>query len=197
VKYDHHIHHRRSIRLRDYDYRAAGAYFVTVCTHERQCIFEDAELKSVAEEVWRAVVGACGGFIDDFIVMPNHVHGIIWIPHPTTVGARQPQRSYSARRSSTLLVPQTVHPVASPLRTAVGPPSGSLGAIVGSFKSATAKRINNLRSTPGNPVWQRNYYEHIIRDEDDLARIRQYIRDNPAKWADDPENPTVVGARQP
>ncbi len=82
--------------------------------------------------------------------------------------------------------------VASPLRSATAPPSGSLGAIVGSFKAATAKRINNMRGSPGAPVWQRNYYEHIIRDEGDLARIRQYIRDNPARWDEDEENPMNV-----
>ena len=238
MNYDSRNHHRRTIRLRDYDYGTAGAYFVTVCTHERRCIFEDAELKSVAEDVWRTVLGTSGGFIDDFIVMPNHVHGIVWIAGPTAVGARQPGGPYEQPRTPTNALPSTNEAVASPLRTTVGPrsgagsvagssksaagqpggsfekaktpinvipntnravaspvrnafgpPSGSLGAIVGSFKSATAKRINNLRETPGAPVWQRNYYEHVIRDEDDLNRIRQHIRDNPAKWADDPDNP--------
>jgi REP element-mobilizing transposase RayT len=70
-----------------------------------------------------------------------------------------------------------------------GPPSGSLGAIVGNFKSVTARRINRVRKTPGVRVWQRNYYEHIIRNERELNGIRQYIRDNPARWAEDRENP--------
>jgi hypothetical protein len=70
--------------------------------------------------------------------------------------------------------------------------SGSLSAIVRTFKSAAAKRINRLRGTSGAPLWQRNYYEHIVRDEDDLYRIREYIRDNPAKWNEDPLNPAVA-----
>jgi len=77
-----------------------------------------------------------------------------------------------------------------------GPPSGSLGAIVGSFKAATAKRINNIRKTPGASVWQRSYYEHIIRDEDDLRRVRQYVLDNPRRWAQDPENPANAPQRR-
>ena len=75
-----------------------------------------------------------------------------------------------------------------------GAPAGSLGAIVGNFKSLTARRINAIRHLPGMPVWQDNYYEHIIRNEQALQRIRQYIRDNPARWDLDIENPN---ARQP
>ncbi|HEY4720271.1 MAG TPA: transposase [Anaerolineae bacterium] len=68
-------------------------------------------------------------------------------------------------------------------------PSGSLGAIMGNFKSITTRRINQLRSTPGQPVWQRNYYEHIIRHDNELNAIRQYILDNPGNWIMDAENP--------
>jgi REP element-mobilizing transposase RayT len=194
VNYDSRIHHRRSVRLAGFDYRHPGAYFVTVCTYERRCIFEDADLKAVPEEVWHTVIGASGGFIDDFVVMPNHVHGIVWIADRSAVGARQPGGRLEEPGRPTSAASNTDDAVASPLRTAVGPPSGSLGAIVGSFKSATAKRINNLRNSPGAPIWQRNYHEHIIRNDDDLARIRQYIRDNPAKWADDPDNPANIPA---
>jgi putative transposase len=70
-----------------------------------------------------------------------------------------------------------------------GPTSGSSGAIVGNFKSVTARRINSIRKTPGTPAWQRNYYERVIRNEHELNAIRQYIRDNPADWAEDRENP--------
>ena len=80
----------------------------------------------------------------------------------------------------------------SPLRS--GPPKRSLGAFAGGLKSAVVKRINDLRGTPGIPIWQRNYYEHVIRDEESLHRIRQYVVDNPARWAFDPENP---GATSP
>ena len=167
--------------------------------------------------------GSGGSSIDDFVVMPNHVHGIVRITDPTVVGARQPGRRFEGPRTPTNAAPNTdgavASPlrtpigrfegprtptnaapnrhgaVASPLRTPIGPPPGSLGAIIASFKSATAKRINNLLGTPGAPVWQRNYYEHVIRDENDLLRVCQYIRDNPAKWAEDPDNPANMPAQ--
>ena len=78
---------------------------------------------------------------------------------------------------------------ASPLHRPSGPPKRSIGAIVGSYKSAVSKRINTMRGTPGVSVWQRNYYEHVIRTESALNRIRHYITDNPARWSEDPENP--------
>jgi len=188
------LHHRRSIRLPDFDYRTAGAYFVTVCTHERRCTFEDPELRAIAEEVWRNVAEIDEtGDVDEFVIMPNHVHGIIWIAKSHVVGARQPGGPFEEPPASSNAASNRNVAVASPLRPAVGPPSRSLGAIVGSFKSATAKRINNFRATPGEPVWQRNYYEHVIRNEADLTRVRQYILDNPSRWDDDPENPETNG----
>lgn len=189
VPFDSAVHHRRSIRLPGYDYAGAGAYFVTVCTHERECIFDDTELKAVAEKVWRAVVGASGGPDDEFVVMPNHVHGIIWISARGTVGAQQRHRQLGGMRRCDVPHPVTTEPtavVAAPLPHVV---PGSLAALVRAFKSATAKRINNIRATPGRPFWQRNYYERIIRNEDELHDIRQYISENPLKWACDPENP--------
>ena len=168
-------HHRRSIRLPGYDYRQAGAYFITVCTHNRTMLFGDvvndemklSEAGQIAEKVWRGIPDHFDNVgIDAFIVMPNHVHGIIVITH-THVGARY----------------------ASPPHRAHQPSKGTLGTVVGSYKSAVSKQINEHRSTPGVTVWQRNYYEHVIRNESALHDIRQYILHNPAKWPDDPENP--------
>jgi REP element-mobilizing transposase RayT len=103
--------------------------------------------------------------LDASVVMPNHVHGII------VIGAR-----VSVRATHASPVPR-------------GPRRSSLGAIVGSFKSAAAKRINTARGTPGAPVWHRGYYEHIVRHEDVLHRIRRYIAENPARWRADILNP--------
>jgi putative transposase len=72
---------------------------------------------------------------------------------------------------------------------------GSLGAIVRSFKSHSARRISSFRDLPGRPVWQRNYYERVIRDDNELQRVRRYILDNPAKWAEDPNNPAIIKAK--
>ncbi|MFQ5474188.1 MAG: hypothetical protein ACE5FA_15060, partial [Dehalococcoidia bacterium] len=92
MRYNPDIHHRRSIRLRDYDYAQAGAYFVTVCTFKRECLFDEDPFRAAAELVWRNVAACSGRLLDEFVVMPNHVHGIIWIPAapaPVPVGAQQ------------------------------------------------------------------------------------------------------------
>ena len=166
---------RRSIRLHGYDYSQMGAYFVTICAHNRACLFGDIvesemQLNSigeiVAEEWTKSELVRSEIKLDEWVVMPNHLHAIVWITHSSRVGA-------TGR---------------SPLRIA-GPRPGSLGAMIAGFKSAATKRINTARNAPGVPVWQRNYYEHVIRNECSLDRIRQYIRYNPLKWPDDPDNP--------
>lgn len=83
------------------------------------------------------------------------------------------------------------------MQYARGPESGSLGAIIGQFKSVTTKRINRLRTTPGAPVWQRNYYDRIIRDEREYERIHDYIEANPLNWHKDEENPTISQSNNP
>ena len=170
MRHDPNKHHRRSIRLKGFDYAQENAYFVTICTQNGACLFgeivnEQMRLNDagrVAQMVWKAIPDHFPQVeTDASVVMPNHVHGIIII-----VGATH----------------------ASPSRQS-GPPKGSLGAIVGSYKSAVSRQINQLHRTPGATVWQRNYYEHIIRNDTALNRLRQYITDNPARWADDQENP--------
>jgi len=168
---------RRAMRLPGHDYTQPGAYFVTLCTHERAELFGSVTdgavvLNPYGEIVWeewfKAVVIRPNVWLNktECVVMPNHIHGIIWIlDHP--VGA--------TRR----VAPTSPN----------GPAPGSIGAIIGQFKSAVTKRINGLRGTPGAPVWQRNYYERIIRDESTLAAIRRYITANPARWVLDCYNP--------
>ena len=122
--------------------------------------------------------------LDDYVIMPSHLHGILIIGE--TVGATRgvAQNENKPTSKSTRATFQV-----APTKTLE---SGSLGAIIGQFKSKTAKRINALRGTPGIPVWQRNYYDHIIRNDADLHRIRTYIRNNPLKWALDEENPMNI-----
>jgi REP element-mobilizing transposase RayT len=160
---------RRSIRLTGYDYRQAGAYFVTICAHGGRCLFGDIVDRQmrlnpigeiVADEWARSAQIRREVALDDFVVMPNHMHGIVFIIDVGAGGAR--------------------------------PRAASLGAFVRGFKAATTGRINAHRDRPNDPVWQRNYYDHIVRDDRDLDHIREYIANNPANWANDRENPSVT-----
>ena len=162
-------HHRRSIRLPGYDYASAGAYFVTIVVRERELLFEHESYGDAVRKAWLALPFTNPHVkLDTYVVMPNHFHGIIWLDGPRRGGSRT-----------------------APTNTAR--PSKPLGRLVGAFKTTSTKAINSMRGTPAVPVWQRNYYERIIRDEAELNRVRQYISDNPAKWAEDPENPSASG----
>ncbi len=186
MTYDPSRHHRRSIRLPGYDYTRAGAYFITIVTHDRACLFGDVvdgdmrlnESGEIAHAEWRRTAAIRPRVVvDAFVVMPNHLHGIVIL---TDDGGRRG----TLQRAPTQCAPATER---------FGQPTpGSIPTIVRLFKSATTKRINDMRGTPGLPVWQRNYYEHIIRDDESLRRIRQYIRDNPVHWAFDRDNPAAA-----
>ena len=181
--------HRHTARLPGYNYTQSGAYFVTICTHGRECIFDDARLMRLVELQWRSIGRYCPGVaVDEFVVMPNHVHGIVWINRRDPVGVQHTASSddpsgMNLHHASNL----TFEPAcAAPLHTVR---AGSLAAIVRAFKSSSTKRVNELRRTPGFRVWQRSYWDRIVRNEAELNRVRQYIRDNPLKWEDDPNHP--------
>ncbi len=151
---------RRSIRLQGYDYRRAGAYYVTLCTAPREFLFGE-----VADCVMR--LNAFGGMVDSawrwlaehhpyvdldaYVIMPDHLHGILVLSEPDPAIKSKP-----------------------------------LGRLIGAFKTVSSKAINLARETPGAPVWQRDFYEHIIRNEADLNRIREYILHNPARVREPP-----------
>jgi REP element-mobilizing transposase RayT len=173
MPYDPNKHHRRSIRLSGYDYRQAGYYFVTVCTHGHQPllgrVIDDGVALSVygriVDTIWRRLLDRSDrADLDAWVMMPNHVHAVIVLTG----------EAVAAGRGGVPRVPEP--PRLMP---------GSLGAVVGSVKSVAARRINMVRRTPGSPVWQRNYYERIVRDATTLARIRTYIAQNPSRWAED------------
>lgn len=172
--------HRRSVRLPEYDYAGPGAYFVTICTHERRVLFGamvDREMRlsppgEIVLDCWNAIPDHFAHVaLDAFVVMPNHVHGIL------IFGDRDIRRGMAC------------HAPTASVRQFSQPSAGALSTVVGSFKSASAREINRLRNTPGAAVWQRNYYEHVIRNEPDLDAIRQYIEHNPLRWHLDEENP--------
>ncbi len=178
MPFDPNRHHRRSIRLKDYDYRNVGAYFITICAYKRECLFGEVvdlemrlnEYGEIIQDEWLKTETVRPNIeLDEFVMMPNHLHGILVLNDNTGVSHEKPGAT---------------HRVAP-----TGPQTGSVGAIVGQYKSIVTKRINKQRGTPGHPIWQRNYHEHIIRDEDELNRIRFYIANNPAQWDSDLENP--------
>jgi putative transposase len=177
---------RHSIRLKGYDYAQPGAYFVTISTHQGEPLFGEVVDGAMRANECGEIVRACWDAIpmhfpdvetDAFVVMPNHVHGVIIIRG----GSMQ---ATHACTGAACCARTTERPNVAP---------GSLGAVVRSFKSACTKRINALRGTPGAAVWHRNYYERVIRNERELNAICEYILNNPARWAEDEENPGRAG----
>jgi REP-associated tyrosine transposase len=162
-------HHRRSIRLREYDYTEPNCYYITICAYDRRNIFGKIregkmilnKFGKIVKEEWLKTKDLRKNIdLDDYVIMPNHFHGIIIIES----------------RDTARCVPTNEYRIFGQIQP------GSLGAIVRSFKSAVTKKINKIRIEPGPPVWQHNYYEHILRNEMDLYFTRRYIELNPFKW---------------
>ncbi len=184
---------RRSIRLPGYDYSQPGAYFVTICTQDRRCVLGDivdGEMHlnptgRTVDETWQWLARRYTHLdLDRWVVMPNHLHAILHIvPH---VGAGFPCPSGSPCPNEG--GPSTGAGGPRPYETA-SLQKPTLGQIVAYFKYQSTKKINARRETPFSRLWQRNYYEHIIRNDDELDQIRRYIIDNPSRWMLDRENP--------
>lgn len=192
TRFNSDIHHRRSVRLKDYDYSRVGAYFVTVCAWQRECLFGEVVDGAMRLNEYGRVVQACWDDLPDhyphieldtFAIMPNHIHGIIVLTDTQNVGAGSPRPETDSPMET---VPQEKGRGTLPLQ------KHTFGQIMGYFKYQSTKHINKIRDNPGCPVWQRNYYEHVIRNEDELTRARQYIVNNPLKWELDEENPANI-----
>ena len=180
MKFNPQIHHRRSIRLPGYDYSQPGAYFITIVTRGRECLLGEirdgqmhlSDAGQIVCDIWNALPARYPQIgLGTAQVMPDHFHGIINIL-PTPAGAA----SVRAIHELPLRVPQ-----AERRRM-------TLPIVVGYFKMNAAKRINEILGSEGLPVWQRNYYEHIIRNATEYNRIHLYIQSNVANWAMDDEN---------
>lgn len=167
-QYNPNIHHRHSIRLKGYDYSQEGLYFITICTQNRKCIF--GEIKNgemilndngkIIEKTWQDLPNHNPHIEPNiFCIMPNHIHAVIEITAHVGAGSKPAQN-----------IPFSNH---------------SLSEIVRQFKTFSSRRINQLSGKQGHPVWQRNYYEHIIRNEISYNNIYWYIMNNPQKWEDD------------
>ncbi|MFM7383878.1 MAG: transposase [Microcystaceae cyanobacterium] len=180
MKFDPEKHHRQSIRLRNYDYSQPGYYFLTTCTDKKQCWFGEIQNdrmclnqigKIVAEEWLNTPQIRLNFQLDQWVIMPNHLHGIVII-NKHILGLGEGDIDILGARNA-------------PLRQE----PNSISSFVAGFKSAVTKRINLLRNNWDVPLWQRNYYESIIRDEQSLIAIREYIKNNPYQWKKDPDNP--------
>ncbi len=174
ISFDGNSLHRKSIRLKEHNYSTAGGYFVTICTHQRELLFGDilqgkmqtSECGNILIRHWTEIPNHHQNvLLDEFVIMPNHLHGFIIINESVGLIHESP-------------LPQTIVERRRML----------LPKIIGKFKMNSAKEINSFRRTPGEPVWQRNYYEHIIRNERDWQNIQRYIMDNPLRWSIDKEN---------
>jgi REP element-mobilizing transposase RayT len=172
-------HHRRSVRLKEYDYSRAGAYFITICTYNKECILGNvlngeillSKYGVIVENEWMKTSEIRTNVIlDKYVVMPNHIHGIIIILDDGR---------------------DTEHRV--PIFEQFGKPiSNSIPTIIRSCKAVTTKLINEIRKSYGKTVWQSRFYDHIIRNRNELDKIRQYIINNPLQWEFDKENPDTI-----
>ena len=165
---------RKSLRLPNYNYSQNGAYFITICIKNKECLLGDiCDREFIANSFGRIVMDIWYSLsirykqieLDEFIVMPNHVHGIIKIDNAEIVHELSLSHQNTKQRRK-MLLPKAI----------------------GYFKMNSAKKINEIRQTKGIPLWQKNYYEHIIRNEQSLHNIRQYIINNPTRWSEDIEN---------
>ena len=218
MKFDPDIHHRRSIRMKGYDYSSPGAYFVTTVTHKRECLFGDvvegsvhlSKMGGIVQQVWLDLSNRYSYVVlDAFCIMPNHVHGIIILTDTLGRGGSelqlpsvpdQIQEKSNIESNEILTRPYIQYPsMSDQIREKSKTESNGnqtrpdtrhgIPEIVRAIKSFSARRINRLRGIPGVPVWQRNYYERIIRNENELNAIRRYILYNPLQWKLDGENP--------
>ena len=176
-QYNPQKHHRRSIRLPGYDYTTPDAYYVTICADEKRFIFGDIIdgvmhlnlAGKTVNAVWQRLPNYFKNItLDGFVIMPNHLHGIIIINDNNW--QRSPQKTYP---------------------TFTGTKPGSLSAIVQNLKSVSSRKVNRILKNSGT-IWQSNFYERIPRNETAINRIRQYILDNPKNWENDEKNPDYI-----
>jgi REP element-mobilizing transposase RayT len=179
--------YRKSLRLAGHDYKSDGAYFITIVSHARKCIFGDvikdkiilSTYGEIAQAEWFAskdIRKEIELFNDELVIMPNHLHGIVWI-------FSNPNDFMLPKTTSKVRVGATGRsPLPSGGKLDAGLPSKSLGAFIAGYKSSVTREINKVCGMPGEPIWKRNYHDRIIRNERELKAIRDYIINNPLQW---------------
>ncbi len=209
MRYDPARHNRHSIRLKGYDYTVAGAYFVTICTRHRECVLDDPIVAGIITDVWIALpLWFPTIVLDEFVVMPNHVHLNVWLKSAgqnvgATLAVAPDTANIVGATRLAVPVPFTPHGAgASPAPTTqsdwiIPLPklvnlTPALSDVIGAFKSLVftvyLDWIKAHDPTRRAKFWQRNYYEHVIRNERELNAIRKYIRANPLQWKSDRDN---------
>jgi putative transposase len=210
---------RKSIRIKGYDYSQNGAYFVTICTHNKLCLFGQVEsgkmvlnaLGLLIESIWRQIPSHYRTvLIDEFVVMPNHIHGIIRLQdrreqlgvmnhsptqmaHDSNVGALLGVINHAPTQIDANVGAQFIAPQINPAAQFIAPKTReaqpTLGEVVRAFKARASQASKTICAVDSKILWQRNYYEHVVRNEPDLQVIREYINNNPKQWHLDKENP--------
>lgn len=208
MRYNPDKHHRHSIRLKGHNYSASGIYFITICVFQRECLFGEVvngemnlnQFGQLVASYWQNLARHHSTLnVDEFVIMPNHIHGILILSdrqakHNEFVGAGLADPSFAPHNASSpkpALLSENVSQCSS--KNVVTTQHRSISEMIRGFKTFSARRINQIRRSPGVPVWQRNYYEHIIRDETVCSTIQQYIVSNPTSWRADqlyPSNPS-------
>lgn len=175
---------RKTTRLQGYDYSQPGAYFVTLLTYRRQCLFgalingvvQLTPLGELASTCWKALPSRFQLVqLDEFVIMPDHIHGILILTEDDSIDrirTRQQETVGPSRTEITASLP-------------VAPPKGSLGSVIAAYKSTVARLYNGMMKSAKTKIWHRNYHDRIIRNEAELYRIQVYIRENPANWLTD------------
>jgi REP element-mobilizing transposase RayT len=203
--------HRRSIRMQGFDYSSAGAYFVTLCTNRRECVLNDAVVSAIILDVWESLPERFTSIaLDEFVVMPNHVHLLVWLRSAAEDIASVPQSQVfrlvaggddvGATVASTFDIVGATNEWCVPAATTASF-HPTLGDVIGAFKSIIftvyLDWIEAHDPKRQAKFWQRNYYEHIVRNERELRAIRRYIRDNPINWLLDRDNLKNIGHLPP
>ena len=189
-----------SIRLNDFDYSKNGAYFVTICTRNNEYILGNVNNQlmnmtrqgEIVKECWLALpLHYCNCTLDEFIVMPNHVHGVVIINNDIIETSFKQDNivAETGLKPDKVVVETGLKPVSTAGRVAK---PYSLSEIIRGFKTFSARKVNEYQNTRGKPFWQERFYDRIVRNEEELNRIRRYIVENPLKWELEKNNPENI-----
>ena len=194
------LHNRHSIRLQGYDYSSEGVYFLTICAYQHQQLFGKIEsgimftnqFGQIVRDEWeKSGIIRAEIKLGEYVIMPNHMHAIVFIVDDTRRGVRPNAPTTNAPTTNTNIMnvnmanANTTYGKPNTENKPPGLQSKSIGSLMSGFKSTVTKQINLIRNSPGEPIWQRNYWDHIIRNDESFDKIEDYIINNPMNWQHD------------